>query len=67
VTIQLRYLQTLAEVSGNQASTIVFPLPLDLLRPLIEAGQDRAARERGDPAPPNGAPDQPPLLHSGAS
>jgi regulator of protease activity HflC (stomatin/prohibitin superfamily) len=38
VTIQLRYLQTLAEVSGNQGSTIVFPLPLDLLRPLLESG-----------------------------
>src|SRR5438874_8177210 len=40
VTIQLRYLQTLAEVSGNQGSTIVFPLPLDMIRPLIEAGRD---------------------------
>jgi len=40
VTIQLRYLQTLSEVSGNQASTIVFPLPLDMIRPLIEAGRD---------------------------
>jgi regulator of protease activity HflC (stomatin/prohibitin superfamily) len=38
VTLQLRYLQTLAEVSANQSSTIVFPMPLDLLRPLIEAG-----------------------------
>ena len=40
VTIQLRYLQTLSEVSGNQGSTIVFPLPLDMIRPLIEAGRD---------------------------
>jgi hypothetical protein len=38
VTIQLRYLQTLSEVSSNQGSTIVFPLPLDLIRPLLEAG-----------------------------
>jgi regulator of protease activity HflC (stomatin/prohibitin superfamily) len=38
VTLQLRYLQTLAEVSANQGSTIVFPMPLDLLRPLIEKG-----------------------------
>jgi regulator of protease activity HflC (stomatin/prohibitin superfamily) len=49
VTIQLRYLQTLAEVSGNQGSTIVFPLPLDLLRPLIEAGKNGA--EVADAAP----------------
>jgi regulator of protease activity HflC (stomatin/prohibitin superfamily) len=38
VTIQLRYLQTLSEVSANQGSTIVFPLPLDMIRPLLEAG-----------------------------
>ena len=30
VTIQLRYLQTLIEVSGNQSSTIVFPLPMEI-------------------------------------
>jgi regulator of protease activity HflC (stomatin/prohibitin superfamily) len=53
VTIQLRYLQTLAEVSGNQAATIVFPLPLDLLRPLIEAGDAKAA-PKADAATPSG-------------
>jgi hypothetical protein len=42
ITIQLRYLQALSDISGNQASTIVFPLPLDLLRPLIEAGGEPA-------------------------
>jgi regulator of protease activity HflC (stomatin/prohibitin superfamily) len=36
VTIQLRYLQALSDISGNQGSTIVFPLPIDLLRPLLE-------------------------------
>jgi regulator of protease activity HflC (stomatin/prohibitin superfamily) len=41
VTIQLRYLQTLIEVSNNQSSTIVFPLPIDVLRPLIDAAQMR--------------------------
>jgi regulator of protease activity HflC (stomatin/prohibitin superfamily) len=43
VTIQLRYLQTLIEVSNNQSSTIVFPLPIDVLRPLIDATQSRRA------------------------
>jgi regulator of protease activity HflC (stomatin/prohibitin superfamily) len=38
VTIQLRYLQALSEISGNQGTTIVFPLPMDVLRPLMEAG-----------------------------
>src|SRR5271167_4261344 len=43
VTIQLRYLQTLIEVSGNQSSTIVFPLPIDVLQPLMSAAQGRAS------------------------
>jgi len=48
VTIQLRYLQALSEVSANQGSTIVFPLPIDLLRPLLEA-----RGEEGDEAAPS--------------
>jgi regulator of protease activity HflC (stomatin/prohibitin superfamily) len=36
VTIQLRYLQALSDISSNQASTIVFPVPIDLVRPLME-------------------------------
>jgi regulator of protease activity HflC (stomatin/prohibitin superfamily) len=39
VTIQLRYLQTLTEVSGNPSSTIVFPLPIDVLQPLVNASR----------------------------
>ncbi|HET7634360.1 MAG TPA: slipin family protein [Burkholderiales bacterium] len=34
--IQLRYLQTLVEVAGDKTSTIVFPLPMDLIEPLID-------------------------------
>ncbi len=33
--IQLRYLQTLVEVAGDKSSTIVFPLPMDLIEPLL--------------------------------
>ena len=40
VTIQLRYLQTLIEVSGNESSTIVFPI--DVLGPLAAAGDRRS-------------------------
>jgi len=43
VAIQLRYLQTLIDVSGNQSSTIVFPLPVDLLKPLVTAAEGRRA------------------------
>jgi regulator of protease activity HflC (stomatin/prohibitin superfamily) len=45
VTIQLRYLQALTDVSSNPGSTIVFPMPLDMIRPLLEAGSDKAGAE----------------------
>jgi regulator of protease activity HflC (stomatin/prohibitin superfamily) len=35
-TLQLRYLQTLIEIGVNQNSTIVFPLPLDMLEAFLE-------------------------------
>lgn len=37
--LQLRYLQTLADISSEKTSTIVFPVPLDLIKPLL--GSDR--------------------------
>jgi len=33
--MQLRYLQTLTQIAGDKASTIVFPVPMDLLGPLL--------------------------------
>jgi regulator of protease activity HflC (stomatin/prohibitin superfamily) len=52
VTIQLRYLQTLREIGGNENSTIVFPFPLDLLQKLSgtldskqDADEDEDARQ----------------------
>jgi regulator of protease activity HflC (stomatin/prohibitin superfamily) len=33
--LQLRYLQTLTEVAGDKTNTIVFPVPMDLLTPLM--------------------------------
>jgi len=35
-SLQLRYLQTLADISNEKSSTIVFPLPLDLITPLMK-------------------------------
>jgi regulator of protease activity HflC (stomatin/prohibitin superfamily) len=35
-TLQLRYLQTLLDIGVNQNSTIVFPLPIDLLKAFLE-------------------------------
>jgi regulator of protease activity HflC (stomatin/prohibitin superfamily) len=59
VTIQLRYLQALSEISANPGSTIVFPLPLDMIRPLIGAGRaDAPAKtEDGEPARLEPGPD----------
>jgi len=52
VALQLRYLQTLTEVGDNQNSTIVFPLPIDLIRPFFEApGAASAATTAEPPAP----------------
>ncbi|HEX3225935.1 MAG TPA: slipin family protein [Gaiellaceae bacterium] len=34
--LQLRYLQTLLELGSSQSTTIVFPAPIDILRPFIE-------------------------------
>ncbi len=36
VAIQLRFLQTLTEIATEKASTIVLPIPLDLLKPFIK-------------------------------
>lgn len=36
MTLQLRYLQTLREVSTDKNTTTIFPFPMDLIRPFIE-------------------------------
>jgi len=43
--LQLRYMQTLTEIGSNQNSTVVFPLPLDVIKPFLDAG---AALTRGE-------------------
>ena len=49
--LQLRYLQTLTEVGVNQNSTIVFPLPLDIIQPFLQAAQAQAGdRPAAEPA-----------------
>ena len=41
--MQLRYLQTLSNIAGDKASTIVFPVPMDLITPMLEALKKRDA------------------------
>jgi regulator of protease activity HflC (stomatin/prohibitin superfamily) len=45
--LQLRYLQTLVEIGAEQSSTIVFPLPLDMIKPFLEVGIEAAAANGG--------------------
>lgn len=50
MTLQLRYLQTLTEIASERNSTVVFPIPLDLIAPFIPAAWRAAANpsSRGD-------------------
>jgi regulator of protease activity HflC (stomatin/prohibitin superfamily) len=36
IALQLRYLQTLLEIGGANSSTIIFPAPIDLIKPFLE-------------------------------
>ncbi|HWO47700.1 MAG TPA: slipin family protein [Solirubrobacterales bacterium] len=64
-SLQLRYLQTLLEIGTNQNTTVVFPLPMDVLEPFVgkgsaarAAGTERPPRPPASPAPP--PPPEPP-------
>jgi len=58
IALQLRYLQTLLEIGGANASTIIFPAPIDLIRPFLErADRDSSTGADGGPPP---VPAQPP-------
>jgi regulator of protease activity HflC (stomatin/prohibitin superfamily) len=46
--LQLRYLQTLAEIATEHSSTILFPIPIDILRPFYELGARAAAQSGGE-------------------
>lgn len=46
ITLQLRYLQTLREISGDKNSTTIFPLPLDLVKPFMEKFFDRREEKK---------------------
>src|SRR6266508_493031 len=39
IALQLRYLQTLLEIGGSNSSTIIFPAPVDLIRPFLERAE----------------------------
>jgi regulator of protease activity HflC (stomatin/prohibitin superfamily) len=41
VALQLRYLQTLIEISGTPSSTIIFPAPIDIIKPFLEGAEKK--------------------------
>ncbi|HEY2664941.1 MAG TPA: slipin family protein [Candidatus Binataceae bacterium] len=51
ITLQLRYLQTLAEIATEHNSTTVFPVPIDLLEPFLNIR--RSAQPPSAPPPPD--------------
>src|SRR3954453_8035139 len=62
-SLQLRYLQTLLEIGSNQNTTVVFPLPMDVLAPFLGGITPKAERPKPPPAPappPTGPGDPPP-------
>ena len=50
-TLQLRYLQTLREIGATQNSTVVFPMPIDLVKPVLDAMGKGSATEGSPDAP----------------
>ncbi len=59
VTLQLRYLQTLTEIAVEKNSTIIFPLPIEIIRPLIDAAnRSGMPNGTGEPLPPRTPPTQ---------
>ncbi|HEY6888128.1 MAG TPA: slipin family protein [Solirubrobacter sp.] len=59
-TLQLRYLQTLSEIGVNQNTTVVFPLPMDIVKPLLDAAHTATTEkpektEKGELPPGNGS------------
>jgi regulator of protease activity HflC (stomatin/prohibitin superfamily) len=67
VTIQLRYLQTLTEIGAEHNTTVIFPLPIDILDAFMGTNGERARGNGPRPAPPSAprptvvppAPEQP--------
>jgi regulator of protease activity HflC (stomatin/prohibitin superfamily) len=59
-SLQLRYLQTLLEIGSNQNTTVVFPLPMDVLEPFVGKGAAGRAAGTDRPRPPAATPPEPP-------
>ena len=52
MAMQMRYLQALADVASDQNSTIIFPLPLELLGPFLKDGRSGTRHATGSETTP---------------
>jgi regulator of protease activity HflC (stomatin/prohibitin superfamily) len=59
-SLQLRYLQTLLEIGSNQNTTVVFPLPMDMLEPFLGRSDHKAGGSKAKPPTPPAPPAEPP-------
>lgn len=41
MSLQMRYLQTLAEIAGEKSSTTIFPIPIDLIKPFLDKASSK--------------------------
>ena len=51
--LQLRFLQTLVEIGYEKNTTIVFPIPIDLIRPILDIVPMPKSSSEGSPKPPS--------------
>ena len=52
--LQLRFLQTLTEIAVEKNSTIIFPLPLDIIEPMLQSLRRHSTESRVETPPQNG-------------
>ena len=50
IALQLRYLQTLADIATENNSTLIFPIPIDLVRPFLTIAERAAQSDGAGPA-----------------
>jgi regulator of protease activity HflC (stomatin/prohibitin superfamily) len=62
--MQLRYLQTLTEIGAEQNSTIVFPMPIDIIKPFLDLREKAANQARTNGVDHTSAPEAVPLVAS---
>ena len=51
-SLQLRYLQTVTEIAAENNSTTIFPIPIEMFRPFLRAGQAAEQAEKAESEAP---------------